>query len=123
MMREIGVGIIGSGFVAEIHAEAFRRVSAARVAAVASPTEGRAAQFAARHDIPRAFSDYRQLMEMDEIDVVSLCLPNDLHAEATLAAASAGKHIICEKPLCASMADADRMIDACRAAGVKLMYG
>jgi myo-inositol 2-dehydrogenase/D-chiro-inositol 1-dehydrogenase len=122
MMGEIGVGIIGSGFVAEIHAEALKRVPAARTAAVASPTEGRAQAFARRHGIPRWFTDYRELLELDDVDLVTLCLPNALHCEAAVAAAAAGKHVMCEKPLCASLLEADRMVEACRAAGVKLMY-
>jgi myo-inositol 2-dehydrogenase / D-chiro-inositol 1-dehydrogenase len=121
-MAEIGVGIIGSGFVAEIHAEAFRRVPNARLVGAASPTEGRAAAFAARHGLSHHFTDYRQLLELPEVDVVSLCLPNDLHCAATVDAAAAGKHVICEKPLCTTLDEADRMIAACREAGVKLMY-
>jgi predicted dehydrogenase len=121
-MRDVGVGIVGSGFVAEIHAEALKRVPAARLAAVASPTEGRAREFAARHGLPHAFSDYRELLELAEVDVVSVCLPNDRHCAVTVAAAAAGKHVICEKPLCLSLAEADRMIGACSAAGVALMY-
>lgn len=121
-MEEIGVGIIGSGFVAEIHVEAFRHVPGARIVAVASPTEGKAAEFARKHGIPHAFTDYRQLLELPEVRVVDLALPNDLHCEATEAAAAAGKHVICEKPLCTTLAEADRMIAACRSAGVHLMY-
>jgi myo-inositol 2-dehydrogenase / D-chiro-inositol 1-dehydrogenase len=121
-MHEIGVGLIGSGFIAEIHAEALRRVPQARLAAVASPNEDRARAFAARHEIRSAHSDYRALLDSPEVDVVSLCLPNDLHCQATLDAAAAGKHVICEKPLCVTLDEADRMIDACRRAGVKLMY-
>jgi myo-inositol 2-dehydrogenase/D-chiro-inositol 1-dehydrogenase len=121
-MREIGVGIIGSGFIAEIHAEALRRVPNARVVGCASPTEGKAAAFAERHHVPHGFTDYRRLLELPEVDVVTLCLPNDLHCRATEDAAAAGKHVICEKPLCVTLAEADRMIAACQAAHVKLMY-
>lgn len=121
-METIGVGIIGSGFVAEIHAESFRRVPGVRVEAVASPTPGRAAAFAARHGIPRACTDYHALLALPEVQLVSLCLPNDLHCAATLAAAVAGKHVLCEKPLCLTLAEADSMIGACRAAGVRLFY-
>ena len=71
-MEEIGVGIIGSGFVAEIHVEAFRHVPGARIVAVASPTEGKAAEFARKHGIPHAFTDYRQLLELPEVQVVDL---------------------------------------------------
>ena len=121
-MRDVGVAIVGSGFVAEIHAESLRRVPNARIVGVASPTEGRAAALAARHQVPLAVLDYRRLLDLPEVDVVSLCLPNDLHCRATLDAAAAGKHVICEKPLCANLAEADSMIAACRTAGVKLMY-
>ncbi len=121
-METIGIGIIGSGFIAEIHAEALRTVPGARIAAVASPTEGKAAAFAAKHGVPHAYTDYRALLDRPDVQIVSLCLPNDRHCEATEAAAAAGKHVICEKPLCVTPAEADRMIDACRRAGVKLMY-
>ena len=121
-MPQVNVGIIGSQFISEIHAESLKRVPRANVLAVASPTEGHVTDFAGRHDIPNHFTDYRKMLEMDEVDVVLLGLPNDLHAEAAIAAAEAGKHVICEKPLCLNLADADAMIDACDAAGVKLMY-
>jgi len=121
-MSEIGVGIIGSQFVAEIHAEAFKRVADAEVRATVSPTEEHVRGFADKHGIPEWFTDYRDLLALDAIDVVTLCLPNHLHSQVTVDAAAAGKHVICEKPLCMNLAEADRMIEACRAAGVKLMY-
>lgn len=121
-MRPVAVGLIGSGFASAIHAAALRGVPGAIVAAVASPSEARLARFAAEHSIPRRFTDYRRLLELDEIEVVVIGAPNDLHAEITVAAAEAGKHVICEKPLCLNLAEADRMIAACRSAGVKLMY-
>jgi predicted dehydrogenase len=122
MMNDIGIGILGSGFVAEIHAEALRRVPHARLVAAASPTEARVRQFAERHQVARWFTDYRRLLELPEVDAVILCLPNDLHCQATLDAASAGKHVICEKPLCVSLDEAGRMIAACREAAVRLIY-
>ena len=121
-MSPIGVGIIGSQFIAELHLEAFRQVANAKVAAVASPTEAHVKAFAKKHHIPKWFTDYRELLRLDEVHVVSLCLPNDLHCPVTKAAAKAGKHVICEKPLCMNLAEADEMIAACKKAGVKLMY-
>jgi predicted dehydrogenase len=120
-MSNVGVGIIGSQFIAEIHAEAFRQVAGAELVAVASPTEKNVRAFAEKQRIDW-FLDYQELLTIDEIDVVSLCLPNYLHCEATLAAAAAGKHVICEKPFCMNLQEADLMISACRQAGVKLMY-
>jgi predicted dehydrogenase len=121
-MDQIGVGIIGAGFVAGLHAEALARVPSARVVAVASPTAGRADEFARRHQIPHASTDYRSLLDRPDIQLVTLALPNYLHCQATLAAAAAGKHVVCEKPMALNLAECDRMIAACREAGVKLMY-
>ncbi len=121
-MREVSVGLVGSGFVSAIHAAALRMVPGARLAAVCSPTEEHVRRFAQEHAIPRWFTDYRRLLELGEVEVIVIGAPNDLHAEMAVAAAEAGKHVICEKPLCLNLAEADRMIAACRRAGVKLMY-
>jgi predicted dehydrogenase len=101
-MSNVGVGIIGSQFVAEIHAEALKGVSGADLIAVASPTEQNVRSFAVKHDVDW-FLDYQELLLMDEIDAVILCLPNYLHCSAALAAVEAGKHLICEKPLCMNL--------------------
>ena len=123
MCPAVQVGIIGSGFVADIHADAFQRfVPNAEVVAVASPTPGKAARFASKHSIPNAFESYRDLLAMPDIDLITLALPNDLHCQVTLDAARAGKHIVCEKPLCRTLEEADQMIDACRQQGVLLLY-
>lgn len=121
-MSQVQVGLIGSQFVSTIHAEAFKQVPAANLLAVASATEEHVKPFAEQHHIPHWFTDYRKMLEMDELDVVVLGLPNDLHCQATVDAAAAGKHVICEKPLCLNLQEADTMISACRQAGVKLMY-
>ncbi len=121
-MSKVNVGLIGTGFVGDIHAAAFKMVPDAQVVAVASPTPGKAKAFAEERGIPRAMEDYRDLLALDEVDMVTLCLPNDLHAQVTIDAAAAGKHVLCEKPLCRTLEEADRMIEACRRAGVLLMY-
>ncbi len=120
--RTIGVGIIGSRFVAELHAAAFQRVRGARLEAAASPNRAHVEEFAKRFGIPRAFTDYREMLKSPEVDLVSLALPNDLHCEACLEAARAGKHVVIEKPLCMNLAEADRMLSAGKEAGVHLFY-
>jgi predicted dehydrogenase len=120
--KRIRVGLVGSGFVSTIHAESLKRVAGAELFAVASPTGDRASDFARQHKIPHQFNDFHKLLELDELDLVVIGCPNDLHCEVTLKAAAAGKHVVCEKPLCRSLDEADRMIATCRAAGVKLMY-
>lgn len=118
----VGVGLIGSQFISSIHAEALRSCSQAAVSAVASPTPGNAAKFAERFGIARSFIDYRQMLELADLDMVVVGAPNHLHCQIALDAAAAGKHIVIEKPLCLNLAEADRMLAACRRAGVKLMY-
>jgi len=121
-MSKVKVGLIGSQFEADIHAESFRMVPDAEVVAVASPTESHVQAFAAKHRVPHWFTDYKQMLEMDEIRLVALSVPNDLHCAVTLDCAAAGKHVIVEKPFAMNLREADLMIEACRKAGVKCMY-
>jgi predicted dehydrogenase len=121
-MTRTRVGLIGTGFIGDIHAAAFKSVPEAEVVAVASPPPGQAKAFARERGIPKAYEDYRDLLALKEVDVVTLGIPNHLHAQVAVDAAKAGKHVICEKPLCRTLEEADRMIDACRKAGVLLMY-
>ncbi len=121
-MSKVKAGLLGSQFVTTIHAESLKTVPDAEILAVASPTEGHAREFAEQHGIPNHFTDYRKILEMDEIDMIALGIPNDLHCQATVDAAAAGKHVVCEKPMCLNLDEADRMIDACEKANVKLMY-
>ena len=122
MSDKVSVGIVGSQFIATIHAESFARVPNCDLIAVASPNRERVDAFAATHGIQRAFTDYREMLALPELDVVTLALPNNLHLEATLAAAEAGKHVICEKPIARTLEEADQMIAACKEAGVQLFY-
>src|SRR5438105_13512400 len=122
MNKPVRVGIIGSQFISTIHAEALRQCAAAALMAAASPNASRVSAFAERFDIPHHFTDYRKLLEMDEIAMVVVGVPNDLHCQVAVDAAAAGKHVVIEKPLCLNLADADRMIETCRKAKVKLMY-
>jgi predicted dehydrogenase len=120
-MRKVRVGLVGSGFISTIHAEALKRIPEAELFAVVSPTPSHAREFAARHGVAHSFQDLESFLGTD-VDMVVLGCPNDLHCEMTLKAAAAGKHVVCEKPLCTDLADADRMIAACAQAKVKLMY-
>src|SRR3989475_6021503 len=122
-MSKVRIGILGSRFQAECIAGAVKAMpEEGEVVAVASPTEGHAAGFAKRHGIPRAYTDYRELLRDPRVELISITAPNRLHAQITIDAAKAGKHVVCEKPLCLTMEEADAMIDACRTAGVLLLY-
>ncbi len=122
-MDKVGVALLGCGFVAGIHADCYHRfVPDARIEAVVGRNEAKVKAFAERFGIPRWFTDYRKALALDQVQLADLCIPTYLHAEATVASAQAGKHVICEKPLCMNLQEADQMIAACRQAKVHLMY-
>ena len=100
-MEKLRLGIIGSRFVAHLHLTNYKnlRGKTMEVVAAAARTEESARKFAKEFDIPKAYTGYGKLVEDPEVDVVDVCLPTDLHKEAIIAAAEAGKHVICEKPL------------------------
>jgi predicted dehydrogenase len=98
-----------------------QRSALSRVEAIASRSMEKAAAGAKSLGIGRAYGSYEALLTDSEIEAVYIPLPNHLHAEWTLAAAAAGKHVLCEKPLAISSAEARTMIEGCNAAGVKLM--
>jgi predicted dehydrogenase len=120
---KVKVGIIGSQFEADIHAASFLLMpEEAEVVAVASPTAGHAEALAKKHSIPRVFLDYREMLKEKDIEMVTITAPNFLHAQMTVDIAKAGKHVVCEKPLCMTLEEADRMIDTCKREGVLLAY-
>jgi myo-inositol 2-dehydrogenase / D-chiro-inositol 1-dehydrogenase len=122
-MQPVKIAILGAGFITDIHMESYHRfVPNAEVVAVYARTAGKAKAFAEKYHIPRWYDDLDAIIARSGCDVVDICLPNYLHAEATLKAAAAGKHIIIEKPLAVTLEEADAMIAACKKAGVKLMY-
>src|SRR6185503_6098924 len=122
-MSKVKVGIVGSRFQADCIASVVKAVPEdAEVVAGASPTKSHAADFAKRHGVPRSYTDYHEMLRDPEVEMVSVTAPNRLHAQITIDAANAGKHVVCEKPLCLTLEEADAMIDACRKAGVLLLY-
>ncbi|UCF36023.1 MAG: Gfo/Idh/MocA family oxidoreductase [Acidobacteriota bacterium] len=151
MERRIGIGVVGAGFLAETRARCYAKAGGGlgQVVAVADSIPEKAEEYARKYSIPNFVTDFRKLLDMDEIDMVDLCVPNHLHRPMTEAAAAAGKHIVCTKPLTAYVGqdlpkdvdeseisaqgrrhmlsvvveDAEAMVAAAEAAGVKLMYG
>lgn len=100
-MDTLRLGMVGSRFAAHLHLNNFGKLRGSKmeVVAIASKTEKSARETAQEFDIPDVYTDYRRLLDRKDIDVIDLCIPNDLHEEMIVAAAQAGKHIICEKPL------------------------
>lgn len=116
------IGIIGCGGMAQAHLQAFKTRPGFSLIAAADIELSRAQQACADFEIPHAFADYKEMLQM-ELEAVSICLPHHLHAEAAIAALQAGKHVLCEKPMATSLAETDAMIAAAQAAQRILMIG
>ncbi len=117
----IRVGLIGTGGIAAAHIQGYRQhPDLIRVVAVSDTREDVVLRLAAETGA-QAFTDFRDMIENGQIDAVDICLPHHLHAEAIIAAAEAGKHILCEKPLCLTPEEAARISEAVSRSGVTLM--
>jgi predicted dehydrogenase len=114
----ITLAIIGTGGMARTHAKRFARVRGVRLAACCDIDAAKAAAFAAEFGIPAVYTDHRAMCAAEKLDAVSIVTPDAAHAPCAIDAAKRGLHILCEKPLATSVADARRMCAAVRAAGV-----
>jgi len=145
-MKKVRIGLVGTGFAANFHLNSYATVPHAEVAAVSSRVRARGQEYAAKHGIESVYSDYREMLDRDDIQLVDVTTPVHVHAPIVIDAANAGKHVICEKPLTAycgedrpedeligntvprremyekALASADLMIDAAKQNHVKLMY-
>ena len=149
--KHVRIGLVGAGFLAETRARCYAKVAGynVEIVAVAARTEENARKFATRHGVAHACRNFEELLRRPDLDVVDLCIPNHLHRPVTEAAAAAGKHVVCTKPLAAyvgqdlssgaedaqiaaqdrevmrtvAVRDAEAMVAATDRAGVQLMYG
>ncbi|MFN0087171.1 MAG: Gfo/Idh/MocA family protein [Blastocatellia bacterium] len=120
-MNIVRWGLIGCGDIARKRvAPALRDAQGSELAAVNRARAGLAEAFAREFGARRWYAGWRELLADDEIDAVYIATPVSLHAEQAIAAAEAGKHVLCEKPMAMDVAECDRMIAACRANGVAL---
>ncbi|MCS7225194.1 MAG: Gfo/Idh/MocA family oxidoreductase [Armatimonadetes bacterium] len=144
--KEVRVGLIGAGFAARFHYDAFRSLPEVKVVAVASRTKEKAEAFARERGIPDAYGDYQRILDRTDIDLIDVVTPNFAHKEPVIAAAQSGKNVIVEKPLTGyfgedwtegefdrrqvsarkmyerAVANAREMVEACRSAKVVLGY-
>lgn len=122
-MQRTKIAILGAGFITDIHMESYHRfIPEAEVVAVYARKKEKAKEFAAKHNIEKYYDSIDEIIAESGCEIVDICLPNYLHADACIKAAKAGKHVIIEKPLAVTLEEADEMIAACKTAGVKLMY-
>ncbi|MCR6098025.1 Gfo/Idh/MocA family oxidoreductase [Salipaludibacillus agaradhaerens] len=120
-MRQLKIGVIGCGSIAKHrHLIEYAQNEQVEIVAVCDIVKERAAEFAALYEA-KVYTKYEDLIANKEIDAVSVCTPNYLHAPMSIAALNAGKHVLCEKPMATSKAEAEDMIEAAKASGKKLM--
>ncbi len=124
MSRPLGVALIGAGHISRKYVQALSQVPAARVLGVASRSRDSAARLAqaCRAELSFVYGELERLLSAPGVDVVCVNSINRLHSEHAIRAARAGKHVIVEKPLCLTLAEADAMLEASAAAGTGLAY-
>ena len=123
MAGRFGVAVIGAGDMGAQHSRGWSTFKDARLVAVADPILERAKNLKRLYGFEVCVRDYREAIDRDSVDVVSVCTPAYYHPEITIYAAERGKHILCEKPIALNLRDADEMIKACRENGVHLEIG
>ena len=123
MAEKLKVGVIGGGAIAQQgHLPFYNAHKAVGSIVVADPSAERQGEITAQFKkVQRVYADYRDLLKQESLDCLSVCAPNFLHARLTVAAAERGVHVLCEKPMALSLAEARRMIAACRHNHVHLM--
>jgi len=117
---KVRFGIVGCGMIANFHRAGIEKSPLAELHAVADSIPGRARAYAQEHNVPHAFEDFHEMMRLADLDAVCICTPSGLHAEPAMAAARAGKHILCEKPLDVTLEKIDALLEAVERHGVKL---
>ena len=110
MAKLIKVGIIGAGGIGETHLEALRRIGGVEVTAICRRDRAEATSYAEKHAIPKVYTDYRELIDDKEVEVVHIATPNHLHYEQVIYALEAGKHVVCDKPLGVNVAQTAKML-------------
>jgi len=118
-MKTWNFGIVGAGLIADFHARAIGDISNAKLIGCCDKIPKRANNLADKYNT-RAFDDYEDMLKSDQIDIVTIATPSGFHMEPTVAAAEAGKHVICEKPLDITLERIDAMTEAHEKSGTRL---
>ena len=108
--RVIQVGIVGTGFISSAHVEALRRIPNIHVAAIGGSSQRKAEEKACELGISKAYGIYDAMVRDNSIDSIHICTPNNLHFPMALQAIKAGKHVLCEKPLCMNAKEGDKLV-------------
>jgi predicted dehydrogenase len=122
-MEKVRIGVIGAGSIGKHHVGTYQKVAGVEVVAVADPAVQAAEAVAKQFNIPNVFSSHQDMLAKVELDGVSVCTPNCLHAQQTVDALKAGVNVLCEKPMSTTVKEAEAMVRAARAAKKVLMLG
>jgi predicted dehydrogenase len=118
------VGIIGAGAIAqECHFPGYKKDRRAKVIAFAEPTPERHEEIKQRFGKVTPYTNYKDMLKNEDLDIISICTPNIFHAQNAIAALNAGCHVLCEKPIATTLKDADKMIATAKKTRKKLMIG
>ncbi len=98
-MKKLGIGIVGAGFVSNLHVDAYERVTGITCKVVGVYAADDPTAWAGKHGVRKVYASFEEMLDDPEVDVVDVCVPNAFHAQYVIMAANAGKHVICEKPL------------------------
>ncbi len=109
MTETIRIGMIGVGQIGKSHLRRYQEITDAEIVALADINESEGARVAEAFSIPNTYTDFHKMLERDDLDAVDVCLHNNLHRPATIAALQAGKHVYCEKPMAGTYTDAEAM--------------
>lgn len=125
MSKYLKVGVIGCGFISSMHLEGYSRLKDVRIVALCDLIEERASEKKAKYGDPdtKVFTDYKKMIKEVDLDIVSVCTENCMHAEITIDLLNAGIHVFCEKPMAITGKEADAMVEAAKKNNRKLSVG
>lgn len=120
--RPIRIGLIGAGWITTTHYDSFKAIGDCEIVAQADPNESRLKEFSQERPVPDHYKSHHEMLARPDIDVVTVAVPNWLHAPLARDALLAGKHVIIEKPLCLKISEAEELIDIAKRKGLILGY-
>lgn len=123
MSKKVRIGVVGAGSISESHLSSYKNNPEVELIAICDLNEGRAKDKAAKYGIPNVYTDYHALLANPDVDAISVCTWNNSHAPISIAALNAGKNVLCEKPLCKTVAEAYEVEKAVKASGKVLQVG
>jgi predicted dehydrogenase len=121
--EQVGIGVIGCGVIAGAHIKRYLNNPNVKIVAVCDIIESKAKEAAQLAGTEVWYTDYNEMLQRDDIQGVSVCTPHPFHPAPSIAAANAGRHILCEKPMCTRVKDANAMVEAVRRNNVKFLVG